>query len=325
MVFKNNEREWNTEELELIEEISKNPNQSISEQNAILSKLKDYFPTIQNRVTINTEVIDVSECVDDSDTEYEDLSNDGKEHVFSATAKTATNWEDSIFKKLFCDIFMDRLQEDLEDDEKVLKSSMRNVLRMFNFETLLWIQKALESRKIGNIYEIFSNCETLAAPVEKDRQFFMNSIKNIKFAVLTAFIFKYRSKIEGEEVSDDLKFVHNKYMKFHTSKNESLPNLYKMIKNLQSEFVQYKRSLFKKDPFDSTSFAVVSNKDTIEFVCQNLTRSIMYIYQNGNKTLEEVKIDDLLYGKYYRNFLRKTKISIKNRKVFYSRNDVELD
>jgi len=326
MVFKNNEREWTEEELELFKEIEKNgPNPSISEQSAFLSKLKEFTSKIQDRVTLNTEVIDVSECDDDSDIPDEDLIDDGKEQVFTAMAKTPTNWEDSIFKKIFCDIFVDRLQEELEDDEKVLKSSMRNVLRMFNFETLLWIQKALESRKIANVFEIFNKRETLPAAVEKDRQFFMNSIKNIKSTVLPVFIFKYRSKIEGEQVSDDLKFVHNKYMKFLISEGESLSNLYKMIKNLKSEFIQNARSIFEKKPFDSTTFVVVSKKDSIQFVCHNMIRSIMYIRQNGNKTLKEVRTLDIPYGKYYRNFLKKTKISTKNKNLFYLRNDVELD
>jgi hypothetical protein len=326
MDFLNMQREFTAEELELFKAID-NTGSSISEQNELLSKIKNFFGSFQDRVNINAECIDVSECDDVTDEEYEEITDDGKEHLYTATGQTATTWEDSIFKKIYCDIFMKHLQSELEDDENVLMGSMKDVLRRFNFETLLWIQNALKTRKFANIFEIFNNCEALPAVIEKDRQIYMDSIENIKFAVLTVYICKYRSKIDGMEAADDLKFVHNKYMHFQISKcnSNALSDLYKIIKNLKNEFIQDVKSRFEKYPHDSCSFVVVVKKDMIRFVCREMGRSMMYVHQAGNKELKDIKMTDLPYGKYYRNFLKRTKISIKGKKVFYSKNDVEID
>jgi hypothetical protein len=320
MNSKNNPRKYNKLEND-VKKLSKNGrNPSISEQNEMLSKINDFNSSVQNRVILHPEVVDASECDSRFDAQHDLSRHDDKEYIYSATGRTATTWESSIFKKLYCDIFMDRLQSELENDENVLLDSMKNVLRRFNFETLLWIQNALKTRKIANIFEIFNNREALPVAIEQDRKLYLKNIKNIIVAFLTLSIFKYRSKVAALDVADDMKFVHNKYVMFKNSKSESLSDLYKMINNLKSEFIQSAKSRFEKSEFkfDSSSFVVVSRKDSIQFVCSDYLRAIMLIHENGDKV---VKITDLPYGKYYRNFCSKTKISMKNKKLIYMNNN----
>jgi hypothetical protein len=325
MGIKNNVREWTAEELKFIEEVSQMSQiPSTDASNAVLSKIKDFFPSAQDRIKLHTQQIDVSEC-NDLDEKTVEVLDDGREQVFSAVGKTATSWEESIYKKLFCDIFIDRLKKRSEKDERILKDYMRNVMKQFSFETILWIKEALDSRKIANVFEIWTKKEKLSAAVEKDRQEYMNSIEVGLHAVLTTYIFRYQSKIEGLKVADDLKFIHNKYMTFHQSRDKSLPNLYKIIKNLQSDFIKSAKTVFEKSPFDYTAFVVLIRTDSIEIVCRDLPRALMHLHQNGNKTLKDVKMSELPYGKYYWNFFKKTGINAEGKRIFYSVNDVEYE
>ena len=143
----------------------------------------------------------------------------------------------------------------------------------------------------------------------------------MKTEAVAEFIEKYRGQIEGEQVTDDWKFVHNKYMKFFISNGKSLSNLYKLIKSLSRKFVRRTQNNFNKNPFDQHSFVVMNNIDSIHIVCHLFPRIVMYRRQNGNPTLKNFSYTDIPYSKWIYKFFMKKGISRKNKKFYFTRND----
>lgn len=185
----------------------------------------------------NFEYFDTSE---ESDTDYdseetEEFDSDEDCHYWRQFDQAATQLD---INNNCTDIHMYRLQKESEADEEILKGFMQKVLNLFNFDTLLWIKEALDSRKIANIFEIWTTDENVPATIEKDRQFYLNSIQNIKYGILNTFVFKYQSKIDVLNNTEDLEFILSQYLEFQEKRDEPLANLYKLVKNLPAEFIK---------------------------------------------------------------------------------------